>query len=107
MAQAKKVFNSKAEEAMRKLNDNKPTDLADNMEIVERDGGVYLRTKRIRYTERPNGTVGEFETILETRCDCEMDMEARAAGITPWWEDLMKQQRARDAAAKKAPKKEA
>lgn len=105
MAQARKTMNSKAEKAMRKLNDNNPRILTDDMEVVERGDDMVLRTKRVRYTTLPNGNVLEHETYHERICNTPKDGEAREAGIIPWWEELLKQQKAREAAAKKRPAK--
>lgn len=105
MAQAKKVFDSRADKAMAKLNDNNPRTLTDDMEIVMRGDDVILRTRRVRFVDRPNGRVEEHETFHERICNTPKDAAAREAGITPWWEALLKQQKVREAAAKKRPSK--
>lgn len=91
--------------AVSSLNDNNPRHLADNMTLVRKDGGIVLRTVTMRSVKGTDGKYEEHEIIRERRVDCASDDDVRRKGGTVWYDELLKQQDARDAAAtaKKKP----
>ncbi len=84
-----------ASRATQSLNDNNPRTLLDNMSVVIRDGGVYLRT------------VNTDESIEERRVDSRQDQDTRQKGGVVWYDALIEQQKKRDKtpAKKAAPAK--